>query len=254
MNLPISMGEVRLALRLIVKQPILSVTIILALATGICLATMGFTLRDEIVNARCHMRRASASARLDVRKIKDGGRIDLDPRALPRVPRSRHVVRAPRRIRREPFTLTHSAKEVESIRGAYITPRSMSWLDASPSAGPQPHSGRWRNRRRTGRVIRESLWRRRYGARSRHHRPAADHRRPAPHRRRHHARHVRIPSSSGELWMPLDEADARRTAHRRSRRRFVSSACFAPARRSNRRPRKSTSCRKRFPSSEHHSR
>jgi len=47
----ISMGEVRLALRLIIKQPILSITIILALATGICLATMGFTLRDSIINS-----------------------------------------------------------------------------------------------------------------------------------------------------------------------------------------------------------
>ena len=43
MNRLISSGEVRLAFRLIVKQPILSATIILALATGICLATMGFT-------------------------------------------------------------------------------------------------------------------------------------------------------------------------------------------------------------------
>ena len=51
MNRFISLGEVRLGLRLIVKQPILSVTIILALATGICLATMGFTFRDELVNS-----------------------------------------------------------------------------------------------------------------------------------------------------------------------------------------------------------
>ena len=52
MNRFISIGEVRLGLRLIVKQPILSVTVVLALATGICLSTMGFTLRDEIVNAK----------------------------------------------------------------------------------------------------------------------------------------------------------------------------------------------------------
>src|SRR5687768_1467046 len=51
MNALLSGGEVRLALRLIVKQPILSGTIILALATGICLATMGFTFRDELVNS-----------------------------------------------------------------------------------------------------------------------------------------------------------------------------------------------------------
>jgi hypothetical protein len=42
-------GELRLALRLIVKQPILSATIVLALATGICLATLGFTFREELL-------------------------------------------------------------------------------------------------------------------------------------------------------------------------------------------------------------
>ena len=52
MNRFVSLGEVRLGLRLIVKQPVLSATIILALATGICLATMGFTFRDELVNSK----------------------------------------------------------------------------------------------------------------------------------------------------------------------------------------------------------
>ena len=51
MNRYISMGEARLGLRLIAKQPILSITIILALATGICLATMGFTFRDALMNS-----------------------------------------------------------------------------------------------------------------------------------------------------------------------------------------------------------
>jgi hypothetical protein len=48
----ISLGEIRLGLRLIAKQPILSITIILALATGICAATIGFTFREEMVNSR----------------------------------------------------------------------------------------------------------------------------------------------------------------------------------------------------------
>ena len=50
------MGEARLGLRLIAKQPILSITIILALATGIGFATMGFTVRD----AACCMRSQSS--------------------------------------------------------------------------------------------------------------------------------------------------------------------------------------------------
>jgi len=56
----ISWGEVRLSLRLIAKQPVMSATVVLSLATGICLATMGFTFRDELVNATLP-RRASDS-------------------------------------------------------------------------------------------------------------------------------------------------------------------------------------------------
>ena len=62
MNLPISLGEVRLGLRLIVKQPILSLTIILALATGICLATMGFTFGMSWSTASCRIGRRALRA------------------------------------------------------------------------------------------------------------------------------------------------------------------------------------------------
>jgi len=44
-------SEVRFALRLIAKQPVLSITIVVALATGVGLATVGFTLRDAVLNA-----------------------------------------------------------------------------------------------------------------------------------------------------------------------------------------------------------
>src|SRR5687767_2861198 len=134
MNFPISMGEVRLAFRLIVKQPILSVTIILALATGMCLSTMGFTLRDAVVNSSLPYQAGDRMARMYVFN-RDGGRLDLD---LARY----HVFRDGATtfehigaVGGRPFTLTHSRDEVESVSGAVITPRSMRWLDASPLIG-----------------------------------------------------------------------------------------------------------------------
>src|SRR5688572_26860230 len=77
MNRIISWGEVRLGLRLIVKQPILSLTIILALATGICFATMGYTFREELVNGRLPYQAGDRIARVYVLN-RDGNRIDLD--------------------------------------------------------------------------------------------------------------------------------------------------------------------------------
>src|SRR6188508_3198316 len=76
MNRFISWGEVRLALRLIVKQPVMSVTIILALATGICLATMGFTLREAMVNSVLPYKAGERFVRVFL--FDKGGRSDPD--------------------------------------------------------------------------------------------------------------------------------------------------------------------------------
>src|SRR5688500_2952652 len=134
MNLPISMGEVRLALRLIVKQPILSLTIILALATGICLATMGFTLRDEIINGSLPYQAGDRIARLYVLN-RDGGRLDLDLARYHAFRDGATTFEHLGAVGGRPFTLTHSRDEVESITGALITPRSMRWRDAVPVMG-----------------------------------------------------------------------------------------------------------------------
>jgi len=47
----VSLGEIRLGVRLIAKQPILSAAVILGLASGICLATTAFTFRDALLNS-----------------------------------------------------------------------------------------------------------------------------------------------------------------------------------------------------------
>ena len=161
MNRVISWGEVRLGLRLIVKQPILSFTIILALATGICFATMGFTFREELVNGKLPYQAADRMARVYVLN-RDGGRLDLDLeryRALrDRAASFEHIGAVGVR----PFTVTHDRNEIESIAGASITPRSMGWLDAAPIAGRAliPADGEPGAERVV--VIRESLWMRRY--------------------------------------------------------------------------------------------
>ena len=157
----IAMGEVRLALRLIVKQPILSATIILALATGICLATMGFTFRDELVNSTLPYQAGERMARLYVLD-REGHRLDLDLERYhafrDRATTFEHVGAVAGR----PFTVSHSAEEVESIQGAVITPRSMRWVDAAPVIGRTLIPADGESGAEAVVVIRESLWRRRY--------------------------------------------------------------------------------------------
>lgn len=157
----ISMGEVRLAFRLIVKQPILSITIILALATGICFATMAFTFWDELVNSALPYQAGERFARLYVLN-RDGRRVDLDLARYhafrDRATTLEHVGAVGVRS----FTVTHGPGEVESIRGASITPRSMRWLDAVPVAGRTLIDADGDTGAERVVLIRESLWRRRY--------------------------------------------------------------------------------------------
>lgn len=77
MNLFLSTGEIRLGLRLIAKQPILSATIILALSTGICLAMIGFTFRDVVVNSTLPYQAGDRFARL-IAFDREGDRLDPD--------------------------------------------------------------------------------------------------------------------------------------------------------------------------------
>jgi putative ABC transport system permease protein len=162
MNRLISLGELRLALRLIVKQPILSVTIILALATGICVATMGFTFREELVSRTLPYANGERFARLYVLS-NEGSRVELDLDRYhafrDRAQSFEHVgAFAPR-----PFTVTHGPGDLESSRGVAITPRSMQWLEAAPLLGRAliPADGESGAERVV--VIGEKMWQRRYG-------------------------------------------------------------------------------------------
>jgi predicted permease len=199
----VSWGEVRLGLRLIAKQPILSATIILALATGIGVVTIGFTFRDELVNSRLPYANGDRFARvfgLD----RDGGRVSLDLERYQAI-RDRavsfeHVGVGVSR----PFTVTHEGGELETIRGALVTPRTMAFVEAVPMLGRTLIPADGESGAEAVVVIRESLWQRRYGAD-----PAMVGR---PIMIGAEVRTVVgvMPDtflfpSSGELWVPLDE-------------------------------------------------
>ena len=145
------------------KQPVLSATIILALATGICFATMGFTFRDELLNSTLPYQAGPRMVRVYVFN-RDGGRLDLDLeryRALRDQATTFEHVGA---VGGRSFNLAHGPGDVESVDGASITPQSMRWLDAAPIAGRTliPSDGDQGAERVV--LIRESLWHRRYSS------------------------------------------------------------------------------------------
>ena len=126
--------ELRLGLRLIARQPILSATIVLALATGICAATIGFTFRDVLLNSTLPYAAGDRFVRI-VAFTAAGDRLDPD---IERYHAFRdhaasfdHVGVVISRA----FAVTHGPGDVESVAGAWITPRSMRWVEAVPMAG-----------------------------------------------------------------------------------------------------------------------
>jgi predicted permease len=163
MNRLISLGDVRLSLRLIAKQPILSATIIMALATGICLVMIGFTFREVIVNRTLPYQAGDRFARF-IAFDRDGHRIAPDIERYhafrDRATSFEHVGTVVERV----FTVTYGPSEVDAIAGASTTPRSMRWVEASPIAGRPliPADGEPGADRVV--LLRESLWRRRFNA------------------------------------------------------------------------------------------
>ena len=163
MNRFISLGEVRLGLRLIVKQPVLSATVVLALATGICLTTMGFTFRDELLNSTLPYRAGERMARLFAFN-RDGQRLDIDLERYHAFRDRAETFAHVGAVTGRPFTITHRPGDVETVTGAMLTPRSMRWLDTSPLAGRMLIDADGESGAEPVALIRESLWRRRYSA------------------------------------------------------------------------------------------
>ena len=203
MNVPISTGEVRLALRLIVKQPILSTTIILALAVGICLATMGFTLRDEVVNSTLPYQAGDRFIRINI-LTRESRRLDPAVEVYHAFRDRASTLQHVGAVSGRPFTVTHESGEVESITGALITPRSMSWVEAAPVIGRNLIPADGEPGAEPVVVIRDSLWRRRFSGN------AGIVGQSLVVGDRPHTIVGVLPdtfqfNNSGELWMPFDE-------------------------------------------------
>jgi putative ABC transport system permease protein len=207
MNRLISWGEVRLGLRLIVKQPILSLTIILALAMGICFATMGYTFREELVNGTLPYAAGERFARIFA-LTREGARVDLDLERYQAIRERATSFEYVGAFAVRPFTVTHENGEVESFNGTQLTPGSMRWLDAVPLIGRAFVVDDGAPGAEPVVVIRESLWRRRYSS------DAALVGRSILVGGEPRTVVGIMPDSflfpsSGELWLPLEEATLR---------------------------------------------
>ena len=200
----ITRSEIRLALRLIAKQPILSITIVFALATGIALATIGFTLREAILNSQLPFANGDRFVRLVLHSDADDNvQLDLD---------AYHAIRDTSKsfahlgaVGDGEYALEGDDGTVEAIRVNLMTPRSFQFLPAVPIIGRVLTIEDGLPGAAPVVLIRESLWRRRFGA-------GASIVGESIHLSGLERTVVGIlPDtfkfpSSGEIWLPLDEA------------------------------------------------
>ena len=158
----ITLPEVRLALRLIAKQPVLSLTVVVALATGIGLATIGFTLRDAVLNSRLPFANGDRFVRLVLHsEAEDNVELDLE---------TYHAIRDTSRsfahlgaVGDGEYALEAEDGTVESIRVGLVTPRSFQFLPAVPLLGRVLTPDDGAPGAEPVVLMRESLWRRQFG-------------------------------------------------------------------------------------------
>jgi len=200
----ITPSEVRLGLRLIAKQPILSLTIVLALATGIGLATIGFTLREAMLHGELPFANGDRFVRLVLHsEAEDNIELDLDAYHAIRdtSPSFAHLGA----IGDAEYALEGDDGSVEAIRAGLVTPRSFQFLPAVPIIGRVLAVEDGMPGAAPVVLIRESLWRRRFGA------DASIVGRPIQLSGLPRAVVGVLPDafkfpSAGEIWVPLDEA------------------------------------------------
>ena len=159
----ITATEIRLALRLIAKQPVLSVTIVVALATGVCLATIGFTLREAVLNSSLPFTNGDRFVRLVMHSdAEDNVEVDLDGYHAIR-DTSKTFVHLGAEGGAE-FALENPDGTVEPMGVGLITPRSFQFLPAVPMLGRVLTAADGEPGAEPVVVLRESVWRRRFGA------------------------------------------------------------------------------------------
>lgn len=207
----ITASEVRLALRLIAKQPVLSMTIVVALATGVGLAIVGFTLRDAVLHGSLPFANGDRFVRLVLHsEAEDNVELDLEAyHAIRDTSKSfAHLGAAGGAA----FALENADGTVETINVGLLTPRSFQFLPAVPLSGRLFAAGDGDAGAEPVVLLRESVWRRRFEAS-----PAIVGR---PIQLSGVTRTVvgilpdtfKFPSA-GEMWVPLDEATLAGRAH-----------------------------------------
>ena len=152
------------ALRLIRKQPVLTATAVLALATGIAMATTGFALVEAVAYARLPFSGGERYVLIDVRTIPDARRADVESERFDALRAGSPALQHLGAIQNGALNLHLPSNEIALLRAAFITPESFAVLPYAPLLGRPLVADDGRPGAPPVVVVRESLWRRHFSA------------------------------------------------------------------------------------------
>ena len=245
----ISLSELRLGLRFLRKQPVVTLTTVLTLAVGIGIATTGFTLLDSVLYSKLPYPNGDRFVLLEAYTEPDAQRTRVGQDRFRFLAERASSLEHLGAFRDTQVNLTLPSGEVVSVPGATLTPDSVRVFPYAPVIGRLLRKEDGDRGAAPVVLLRESLWRRHF---------SAD---PQVVGTMATVSGVRrtivgvMPDefefpNSGEVWLPLGESGASATAWASARAFGILRADQEPAsrtRRSRRCPRSSRPTRRPRP-------
>lgn len=156
--------DIKLALRQVRKRPFLEATAVLALAVGIGIAVMGFTLLDAVAFSHLPYDNGDRFLRIDAYSEEDRRDAALDLERYHMLIRQADTLDYLGVKVHTRFPITHPTGEVESVIGAKLEPGIFGFLPSRPLVGRTLIDADGAQGARRVALIGESLWRSRYGS------------------------------------------------------------------------------------------
>jgi predicted permease len=154
--------ELRLAVRTLRKQPVVTIATILALAAGMGMAATGFTLLDAVLYSKLPYPVADRFVMLDVRTDPEARRTSLSFEKFQYLAANGRTLEHLGAARSAQFNLQLPNSEIVPVDGAFMTPDSTSVFQHAPIAGRTLQRDDGMAGAPAVAIVRESLWRRHF--------------------------------------------------------------------------------------------